>query len=90
MSIPNSICILRLSAIGDVLHALPIVRTIQHVWPDTTITWVIGKLEYSLLGDIPGIEFIVFDKSKWFYYHKYHNRNQCQYRCFIEPAVPHM
>ncbi len=41
-----------------------IVRTIQHAWPDTTITWVIGKLEYSLLGDIPGIEFIVFDKSK--------------------------
>ena len=66
MSIPNSICILRLSAIGDVLHALPIVGTIQHAWPDTTITWVIGKLEYSLLGDIPGIEFIVFDKSKWF------------------------
>lgn len=64
MSIPNYICILRLSAIGDVLHILPVVRTIQQVWPDTAITWVIGKLEYALLGDIPGIEFIVFDKSK--------------------------
>ena len=64
MKIPNSICIMRLSAVGDVLHALPVVRTIQHTWPDTEITWVIGKLEYSLLGDIPDIEFIVFDKSK--------------------------
>ncbi len=61
---PKSICIMRLSAVGDVLHVLPVVRTIQHYWADTSITWIIGKLEYSLLGDIPDIEFIVFDKSK--------------------------
>ncbi len=64
MITPNSICLLRLSAIGDVLHALPVVRTVQYAWPETTITWIIGKAEYSLLGDIAGIEFIVLDKSK--------------------------
>ncbi len=64
MSAPGSICIMRLSAVGDVLHALPVVRTIQKYWPNTTITWIIGKLEYSLLGDIADIEFIVFDKTK--------------------------
>jgi len=61
---PRSICILRLSAIGDVSHTLPIVRTIQRAWPDTKITWVIGEVEYQLVYDIPNIEFVVFDKKK--------------------------
>jgi heptosyltransferase I len=60
---PESICILRLSALGDVCHALPIVRTLQDAWPRTRLTWIIGKLEHKLLGHIPGIEFIVFDKK---------------------------
>lgn len=61
---PKNICILRLSAIGDICHILPVVRTIQSVWPETHITWIIGKLEHSLVYDIPDIEFIIFDKSK--------------------------
>jgi heptosyltransferase I len=61
---PESLCILRLSAIGDVTHVLPAVRTIQHGWPGTRLTWIIGKTETALVGDIPGIEFIVFEKSK--------------------------
>lgn len=61
---PVSVCILRLSAVGDVCHTLPVVRTLQNAWPDTRFTWIIGKLEAALLGDIPGIEFIIFDKSQ--------------------------
>ena len=60
---PDSLCILRLSAVGDICHTLPVVRTIQKVWPETKLTWIIGKLEASLVGDIPGINFIRFDKS---------------------------
>ena len=63
---PESICIIRLSAIGDCCHTLPVVRTLQHHWPDTKITWVIGKVERSLLEGVDGIEFITFDKSKGF------------------------
>ena len=63
-SAPQSLCILRLSAVGDICHALPVVRTLQAHWPETQLTWIIGKLEASLVGDIPGIEFIVFDKSR--------------------------
>ena len=44
-------------------HALPVIRSLQATWPDTRLTWVIGKLEAQLLGDIPGIEFVIFDKS---------------------------
>ena len=61
---PKSLCIFRLSAIGDVTHILPIVDTLKNTWPKTEITWIIGKLEYQLVKTLPGIEFIVFDKSK--------------------------
>ncbi|HTE42433.1 MAG TPA: glycosyltransferase family 9 protein, partial [Steroidobacteraceae bacterium] len=60
---PTTVCILRLSAIGDVCHVLAVVRTLQTAWPNTKFTWILGKLEAKLLGGIPNIEFIVFDKS---------------------------
>ncbi len=61
---PQRVCILRLSAIGDTCHTLPVVRTLQAAWPNTQFTWVIGKLEATLMEDIGGVEFVVFDKSE--------------------------
>lgn len=55
---------LRLSAIGDTCHALAVARNLADNWPAANITWIIGKTEAALLGDVPGIEFIIFDKSK--------------------------
>jgi len=60
---PESLCIIRLSAIGDCVHTLPVVRSIQAAWPDTRITWIIGKTEHALFEGADGIEFIIFDKS---------------------------
>ncbi len=60
---PKSLCIFRLSAIGDVTHILPVIHTLKKVWPQTEITWIIGKLEYQLVKSLPGIEFIEFGKS---------------------------
>jgi heptosyltransferase I len=60
---PGSLCILRLSALGDISHVLPLLRTIQDYWPHTRLSWIIGKREYQLVYDIPDIEFILFDKS---------------------------
>lgn len=62
-TVPSSVCILRLSAIGDTCHVLPVVRTLQHAWPQTRFTWIIGRVEAKLLGHIPDIEFVVVDKS---------------------------
>lgn len=62
MTTPDSLCLLRLSALGDVSHAVPLVRTLQRAWPDTKLTWIIGRFEQKLVGDIEGVEFIVFDK----------------------------
>ncbi|HEY3520906.1 MAG TPA: glycosyltransferase family 9 protein [Rhodanobacteraceae bacterium] len=60
---PQSLCLLRTSALGDVTHVVPLVRTLQTAWPQTRLTWLIGKLEHRLVGDIEGVEFIVFDKA---------------------------
>lgn len=64
MSEPFKLCILRLSAIGDVCHAVAMVSAIQKSRPDIQITWVIGKIEHSLVGHMPNIRFVVYDKSK--------------------------
>jgi len=59
----KSVCILRLSAIGDVTHVVPVVLSLQEQCPGIHITWIIGKIESRLIGDLPGVEFIVFDKK---------------------------
>jgi len=60
---PATVCILRLSAIGDTCHVLAVVRSLQRAWPDTRFTWIIGRVEAKLLGHIPDIEFIVLNKG---------------------------
>jgi len=59
---PRSICIVRLSALGDVTHVVPVIRSLQDHWPETRISWIIGALEHRLLRALDGVEFIVFDK----------------------------
>lgn len=59
---PTSACLLRLSALGDVTHVLPLVRTLQRAWPGLALTWVIGRGEHRLLEGLPGVEFIEYDK----------------------------
>jgi len=60
---PRSVCILRLSAIGDACHAVPIVRTLQQAWPATRLTWIIGRTEARLMQLIDGVEFITVAKD---------------------------
>ncbi|MEZ8105235.1 glycosyltransferase family 9 protein [Vibrio cortegadensis] len=60
---PDSVCFLRLSAIGDVCHAVSAIQALQSHWPETKITWIIGKVEAQLLDGLDGVELIVFDKK---------------------------
>lgn len=64
MNSPIKLCILRLSAIGDVCHAVAMVHAIQKHKPNVEITWVVGKVEYQLLKGLPDVEFIVYNKSE--------------------------
>ena len=68
---PENICIVRLSALGDVTHAVPVVRAIQQHWPQTRITWICAKLEHKLLSALDGIDFVVVEKnSGWGGYYR--------------------
>ena len=58
----QSICILRLSALGDVVNVVPMLRDLQQQRPQARLTWIIGATERRLVGDIEGVEFITFDK----------------------------
>ena len=60
----NSVCIVRLSALGDVTHMVPIIHTIHKYRPNIKITWVVGRTEYGLVGDLENVEFIQFDKRR--------------------------
>ncbi len=63
MNTPERVCLLRLSAIGDTCHVVPLLRTLQAAWPRTRFTWVIGKLEAKLMSLIPDVELITVDKG---------------------------
>lgn len=43
---------------------MPVVRAVQDAWPGTEITWIIGRVEHSLLAGLEGIRFAILDKSR--------------------------
>jgi heptosyltransferase I len=59
---PRAVVVVKLSALGDVCHALPVIRTLQRAWPATHFSWIIGRTEAQLVEHIRDIEFIAFDK----------------------------
>jgi len=61
---PDRLCLVRLSAIGDTCHTVPVVRAIQDAWPETEITWIIGRVEHGLMAGLEGVRFAVLDKSR--------------------------
>lgn len=62
-TIPQSLCLLRLSALGDVTHVVPLVRTLQRHWPQTRLHWVIDKGGFKLLEGLEGVTFHTYDKK---------------------------
>ncbi|MGE6332869.1 glycosyltransferase family 9 protein [Stenotrophomonas sp. NPDC077659] len=62
-SASSSLCLLRLSALGDVTHVVPLVRTLQAARPDTPIHWIIDKAGHKLLDGLPGVVFHAYDKK---------------------------
>lgn len=62
-TIPHSLCLLRLSALGDVTHVVPLVRTLQRHWPQLHLHWVIDKGGFKLLEGLEGVSFHTYDKK---------------------------
>jgi heptosyltransferase I len=62
MGDPKSICVIRLSAIGDAIHTLPLVNGLRRGFPFTRLTWVVQPVPHQLVRHQSAVdEFIVFD-----------------------------
>lgn len=58
--------IVKLSAIGDVIHALPVAYALKETYPDCHITWVVEPPAFDLVNMSPYIdEVILFEKKKF-------------------------
>ena len=64
ITVPQSICIIRLSAIGDCINVIPLVQLIQKTYPQVKITWITEKIDADLLNFMSGIDFITYNKKK--------------------------
>lgn len=58
----KQLALFRLSAVGDVIMMVPVVRAIQRKFPNLPVTWITSRLAYQILEGLSGIQFIVIDK----------------------------
>jgi heptosyltransferase I len=63
---PRTICLVRLSALGDVVMVCPLIKMIRREWPAAKITWVIGRAAHPAVASLErwGVEFVVIDKPR--------------------------
>lgn len=96
----KSLVLLRLSALGDVVMWVPVIRSLQAQCPGLEITWITSKAAYAILQGLSGVEFIVIDKPKslkdyWTFYKLMRKRSfdvlfagQASLRCnFLYPLI---
>lgn len=57
-----SICILRLSALGDVSHVLPLIHAWGQQRPQDSLSWILGAAEAQLLADSKGVKLLPYRK----------------------------
>jgi len=63
---PASICIVRLSALGDVVMVLPLMKMLRRCWPGARITWIVGRDALPLVAPLADedIELIAIEKPR--------------------------
>jgi heptosyltransferase I len=63
--VPDSICIVMMSAVGDAVHVLPVINALKRANPATRITWVLQPGAAALVRGHRSIdEIILFDRSR--------------------------
>jgi 3-deoxy-D-manno-octulosonic-acid transferase/heptosyltransferase-1 len=59
-----NILIVKLSAIGDVLHTLPALNALRHAFPQATITWLIEEAASELILGHEALDRVIVSKRK--------------------------
>ncbi|MBI2206538.1 MAG: lipopolysaccharide heptosyltransferase I [Candidatus Rokubacteria bacterium] len=61
-----NVAIVKLSALGDVVHALPVASAIRAARPDARITWVVEARQAPVLREHPAIaDVAIVDTRRW-------------------------
>ncbi len=61
---PARVALVRMSAIGDTVHAVPLVASIRAAWPDCHLTWVIQPVPHELMRGRPDVDdFLLFRRE---------------------------
>ncbi len=63
---PREVLIIRLSAIGDVVMASPLIGALNRTWPQARVRWLVEEGAHPLLVAHPGLaEVIVWPRRRW-------------------------
>ncbi len=61
---PDRICLIKPSALGDVVQALPVLSGLRQRWPEAHISWVINRGLAPLLAQHPELDDVIaFDRN---------------------------
>jgi heptosyltransferase I len=63
--VPDSICIVMMSAVGDAVHVLPVINALKRANPRTRVTWVLQPGPAALVRGHRSVdEIVIFDRAK--------------------------
>ena len=63
---PQRILIIKPSAIGDVVHALPVLNLLRRKWPHAHVSWVVTPACQGLVENHPQIDEVIrFERAMW-------------------------
>jgi heptosyltransferase I len=64
-SVPDNICIVMMSAVGDAVHVLPVINALKRANPRTRITWVLQPGPATLVRGHRSVdEIVIFDRAR--------------------------
>src|SRR6202171_827692 len=64
-NVPDKICIVMMSAVGDAVHVLPVINALKRANPKTRITWVLQPGPAALVRGHRSVdEIVVFDRAR--------------------------
>src|SRR5262245_40387775 len=61
---PRRIALIKPSALGDIVHALPVLTALRQRFPIAHITWIVNRVYEPLLKGHPDLDYILsFDRQ---------------------------
>src|SRR5689334_20632019 len=61
---PERVCLVKPSALGDVVNAFPVLSALRRLWPEARISWVVNSALRGLLDGHPELdEVIAYDRA---------------------------